>query len=119
MFNFDFLLDDYFFSRPVKDMTPYKVIEKNGGLTIILNTLGISSEDIEVEAESANTNGNQYLKISGKTKDDITEKEYSINIKFSVSKLMKSIDWESKNGLTYLYVSFVDPVKQLVSINRK
>lgn len=117
MFNFDFLLDDYFFNRPVKDMTPYKMVEKEGKLVIILNTLGISPKDIDVEVEDG-TNI-QFLKISGKTKNQMSDKEYSINMTFSVKKPMESVNWQSEDGLTYLEVKFLEPIKSKVLVNNK
>lgn len=120
MLDFDFLSDYYFFNRPVKDMSPYKIVEKDDKATIVLNTLGISPEDIEIEVVGEDGKPySQYLKVSGKTKDELSDKEYNINMKFSIRKAVKAIDWESRNGLTYLHVKFLEPEKPKVLITRK
>lgn len=115
----DFLFDNYFFNRPVKDMTPYKIVEKDDEMVIILNTLGVNPDDIEVTADNGDTDYPLYLKICGKTMNKVTEKEHSISMKFAVAKSIKDVEWESKDGLTYLHVKFVEPEKPKISINRK
>lgn len=116
----DFLNDDYFFNRPVKDMTPYKIVQNEGKTILILNTLGISPDDIEVEVTPGDSfYASQYLHISGKTKDELSDKEYNISMKFTIKKPVKKIEWESRNGLTYLSLIFVEPEEPSVSIVRK
>lgn len=116
----DFLNDDYFFNRPVKDMTPYKIVRNEDKTILILNTLGISPDDIEVEVTPGDSlYTSQYLHVSGKTKDELSDKEYNINMKFTMKKPVKKIEWESRNGLTYLSLIFVEPEKPSVSIVRK
>ena len=115
----DFLNNDYFFNRPVKDMTPYKVVDRDDKTILILNTLGISADDIEVEVVPGNEYSTQQLHVSGKTKDELSEKEYNINMKFTLKKPIKKIEWESRDGLTYLNLMFVEPEKPSVSIVRK
>ena len=69
---FGFDLDRYFFNRcGIKDMHPYRTIEKDGKLVMVLNTLGIDSKDIHVEVEAGDTSAPQYLKVSGKTENPI------------------------------------------------
>lgn len=116
-FLFDF--DKYFFNRPVKDMTPFKAVEKDGKLVVILNTLGISPENIHVDVESGDHYYPQYLKIDGKTLNPITEEEHNINMRLGVYKEISNIDWENKDGLTYLEIEFMKPVTPKISINNK
>ena len=115
----DFLDNDYFFNRPVKDMTPYKVVESDGKTVLTLNTLGISPDDISVEVVQGDSYASQYLHVSGKTKDVLSDKEYNISMKFTLKKPVKKIEWESRNGLTYLTLIFSEPEKPSVSIVRK
>ena len=108
----------YWFHRPLKDMSPYtyQIIEGKGQL--ILNTLGVSPDDISVEVK-ASPNGDNYqaLTISGKTKK--LEKEYSVNMTFQIKNKIKAIDWESSDGVTVLSISFEEPLQPNVAISRK
>ncbi len=115
---FDFDFDRYFFNRcGIKDMHPYTAVEKDGKLVVILNTLGISPENIHVEAEAGDVYFPQYLKIAGKTMNPITEDEHSINMRLGVRKEVGAVDWENKDGLTYLEITFAEPIKPKISIN--
>jgi HSP20 family molecular chaperone IbpA len=117
---FDFDLSRYFFNRcGIYDMHPYKAVEKDGKLVVILNTLGIDAKDIHVEAEGGDEHFPQYLKVTGKTMNPITEEEHSINILLGVRKEVENVDWENKDGLTYLEVGFAEPIKAKISINSK
>jgi hypothetical protein len=114
---FDFDFDRYFFNRcGIKDMHPFKAVERDGKLVVILNTLGISPDDIHIEAETGDSYFPQYLKIDGKTMNPITEEEHSINMRLGVRKEISSVDWENKDGLTYLGVVFSEPVKPKITI---
>lgn len=117
---FDFDFGKYFFNRcGIKDMHPYTAVEKDGKLVVILNTLGIDAKDIHVEAEAGDEYFPQYLKITGKTMNPITEEEHSINMRLGVRKAVENVDWENKDGLTYLEVSFAEPIKPKISISNK
>jgi HSP20 family molecular chaperone IbpA len=117
---FDFDFEKYFFNRcGIKDMHPYRAVEKDGKLVVILNTLGIDPKDIHIEPEVGDTYFKQYLVITGKTMNPITEEEHSINMHLGVRKEIGSIDWENKDGLTYLEVSFAEPIKPKIAISNK
>lgn len=115
---FDFLFDNYFFNRcGIYDMHPYRAVEKDGKLVVILNTLGIDPQDIHIEPETGDSYFPQYLKISGKTMNPITEEEHSINMRLGVRKEVSSVDWENKDGLTYMEIRFAEPIKPKISIS--
>jgi len=117
---FDFLFDKYFFNRcGIYDMHPFRAVEKDGKLVVILNTLGVDPKDIHVEAEQGDYYYPQYLKISGKTINPITEEEHSVNMRFGIHKEVSDVDWENKDGLTYLEVKFAEPIKPKISISNK
>jgi HSP20 family molecular chaperone IbpA len=117
---FNFLDDDYFFNRcGIYDMHPYQAVEKDGNLIITLNTLGINPKDINVEAEEGDAYFPQYLKVSGKTLNELTGKEYNINMRLGIRKEIAGVDVESRDGLTYLQVKFNEPVKPKISISNK
>ncbi len=118
--SFDLFFDNnlYWFHRPLKDMSPYtyQVVEGKGQL--ILNTLGVSPEDISVEVKASPAGDNyQLLSISGKTKK--TDKEYSVNMSFRIKNKIETIDWNSSDGVTVLTISFEKPAQPQVTISRK
>ena len=118
---FSFEPSRYFFNRcGIYDMRPYKLVEQDGELILILNTLGIDEKDIQIEPEPDHY-GNYalYLKVTGKTKNPITEEEHSISMRFGSYKEISSVEHESKDGLTYLKIKFVEPVAPKVSISNK
>lgn len=113
---FDFHLPSYFFNRPVKDMLPYRFYEEEGKTIIVLNTLGISPDDIVISVESKPAS--KLIKIKGSTRDDVTKTDYNVNMNFECYSEITNIDWESKNGLTYLYV-YYKVIDSEIKINRK
>ena len=116
---FNFLDDDYFFNRcGIYDMHPYKAIEKDGNLIVVLNTLGINPKDINVEAEEGDAYYPQYLKVSGKTLNELTGEEYNINMRLGIRKEIQGVDVESRDGLTYLKAKFSEPVRPKISISK-
>lgn len=116
-FNLDFLddiidnsfkwdKDEYKFNRPVKDMNPYFITDNKTSLTITHNVLGMNKEDLKITRE--NDNGNDFIKIEGKTIDALTKKEYSISSTFAVNG--KELDLDKiastmKNGLLYITIA--------------
>jgi HSP20 family molecular chaperone IbpA len=122
MFNdfFDFDFPHYFFNRcGILDQKPFKAVEKDGKLVVILNTLGISPVDIHIEGEEGDEYFHQYLKISGKTMNKITEEEHNINMRLGVHKEIDNISWDAVDGLTYLQITLKEPVKPKISISNK
>lgn len=116
MFEFDFddlfsplLLDwdkkNYKFNREEKDMHPYSIKNTEKETIITHNILGIDKKDLKVSREAEN--GVSYIVISGKTKDNITGKEYSVNSRFALDE--KQLDFAkinvtAKNGLLYITI---------------
>ena len=99
-------------------MHPYKAIEKDGNLIVVLNTLGINPKDISIESEAGDVYYPHYLKVSGKTLNELTGEEYNVSMRLKFSKEIASVDTESKDGLTYLRIKFDEPVKPKISINK-
>jgi len=100
-------------------MSPYKIVQNGDNTTLILNTLGISPDDLEVEVVAGDQYFPQYLSVKGKTKDELSDREYNTSMKFSVKKPINKIEWESRNGMTYLNLFFIEPEKPSVAIVRK
>lgn len=104
---FDWDKGFYNFSRDEKDMHPYSIINGENEITIIHNVLGINKEDLKLSKKVENHN--TFIVIEGKTKDDITGKEYSINSRFSIddSQLdMSKAESTTKNGLLYITIPY-------------
>lgn len=115
---FDFDTNFYRFTRNLKDMYPYEIIRKDNKATIVHNVVGLSKDDIKIEPERE---GNaDYLVISGEKKNEITNKIYSINSRFSVNvDEIKDVQWEVKDGLLYIDVEFERPEKPTLNIRYK
>ena len=99
----------YKFNRDEKDMRPYSI--KNGEKEVLIthNILGIDKKDLKITNESEN--GTNFLLITGKTKDDISGKEYSVESRFALDNTqlnLTGIKASAKNGLLYITI----PVKQ-------
>ena len=116
MFEFDFdelftplLLDwdkkSYKFNREEKAMHPYSIKNTGKDMLITHNILGIDKKDLKITTESEN--GVNYILIKGKTKDSITEKEYSIDSRFALDDTqldLANIKAIAQNGLLYITI---------------
>lgn len=103
---FDFDRDFYKFNRIEKDMNPYSIKQTDEGIILIHNVLGINKEDLKISTKRENHTN--LIIIEGKTKDEVTGREYSINSRFSVddSVDLKSAKPSMKNGLLYISIKY-------------
>lgn len=119
LFNFlDWDKDFYSFNRSTKDMYPYEIIRKDDECTIVFNALGISKDNIKVDFDKSR--GTDYLVISGEEKNEVTNKNYSVNGRFSIDvNEIKSIEWKVQDGLLYVYIYFKQAEKPKIDIKYK
>lgn len=113
MFPLDWDKKTYKFNRNEKDMHPYNLHNDKDKTIITHNILGINKEDLKIKKEVEN--GISYLIISGKTIDDITGKEYSINSRFALDDKaldLSKISATSKNGLLYITIPTLKEIKK-------
>ena len=99
--------DFYNFNREEKDMAPLKQVKKDDKIILTHNVLGINKEDLKVK--TITENGKTFITIEGKTKDEYTGKEYSVNSRFQIddSNLdLSTIKSKMKNGLIYLEINY-------------
>ena len=103
---FDFDRDFYKFNRIEKDMNPYSIKQTDEGIILIHNVLGINKEDLKISTKRENHTN--LIIIEGKTKDEVTGREYSINSRFSVDDNvdLKSAKPPMKNGLLYISIKY-------------
>lgn len=103
---FDFDRDFYKFNRIEKDMNPYSIKQTDEGIILIHNVLGINKEDLKISTKRENHTN--LIIIEGKTKDEVTGREYSINSRFSVDDNvdLKSAKPSMKNGLLYISIKY-------------
>ena len=98
----------YRFNRWEKDMNPYsiKYDKENGKVIMSHNILGIDKKDLSVTVKPEN--GKNYLVISGKTVDEVTGKEYSVNSRFYISNDydVDKMKAEARNGLVYITIPY-------------
>lgn len=114
--DFDILTDFFFpfldwdkksykFNRDEKDMHPYSIKTNEKEVLITHNILGIDKKDLKITNESENQT--TFILIKGKTKDPITNKEYSIDSKFALDDTqldLSGIKASAKNGLLYITI---------------
>lgn len=97
----------YKFTRDEKDMYPYTVNhQKDGSIILVHNVVGLDKKDLKLSTKLIDNKG--FIVIEGQTKDEITNKTYSINSKFSFdinSYDMENIKSTMKNGLLYITIA--------------
>lgn len=99
-------------------MYPYEIIRKDDECTIVFNALGISKDNIKVDFDKSR--GTDYLVISGEEKNEVTNKNYSVNGRFSIDvNEIKSIEWKVQDGLLYVYIYFKQAEKPKIDIKYK
>ena len=104
----------YNFDRIEKDMHPYDLTHDSKGQRVIIthNVLGINKEDLKLSKKIED--GITYLVIKGKSQDEITGKNYSINSRMSIDE--KTLDLSKakstlKNGLLYIEIPYKEQKK--------
>ncbi len=105
IFPLDWDKKNYKFNREEKDMHPYSIKNEEKQTIITHNILGIDKKDLKITNESEN--GKTFISIKGKTKDEITGKEYSIDSRFSLNVDevdLSGIKATAKNGLLYIII---------------
>lgn len=120
LFDLDFDKEFYRFTRNLKDMYPYEIVRKDNRATVIHNVVGLSKDDIKISLEREGKI--DYLVISGEKKNEITDKIYKVDSRFTINLdeiATEGIEWEVKDGLLYVYVAFKEPEKPNIKIKYK
>ena len=120
LFGLDFDKEFYRFTRNLKDMYPYEIIRKDNRATIIHNVVGLSKDDIKISLEREGKI--DYLVISGEKKNEITDKIYKVDSRFTINVdeiTEEGIEWEVKDGLLYVYITFKKPEEPSIKIRYK
>ena len=109
----------YGFNRPFHEVKGYDIkLNDDGSTTLFINALGIDSDDIDITVKGSNDGETQWLRISGKTTDEIFEEEFSINLVFQLSRQIKKITKIFRNGLLILkieYNAIIQPDVEIVN----
>ena len=120
LFGLDFDKEFYRFTRNLKDMYPYEIVRKDNRATIIHNVVGLSKDVIKISLEKEGRI--DYLVISGEKKNEITDKIYKVDSRFTINIdeiAEEGIEWEVKDGLLYVYITFKEPETPNVKIKYK
>lgn len=120
LFGLDFDKEFYRFTRNLKDMYPYEIVRKDNQATIIHNVVGLSKDDIKISLEREDKI--DYLVISGEKKNEITDKIYKVDSRFTINVdeiTEEGIEWEVKDGLLYVYITFKKPETPNIKIKYK
>lgn len=116
----DWQAGSYSYTRPILDSKPYQIIKDRDGKksTIIFNALGISKSDIKISVERQK--GQDYLTISGETKNELSSKTYNVSGQFIIdSNEINEIDWDCENGILTIEIKFKEMEKSNIKINKK
>lgn len=109
LFDFDLIFSKW--NRPIKEVNGYKILDTEKGKLIVVNALGISKKDLNVEIVK-NT-----LIIEGKTEVKEIDFTNSVRFEFDISKVkdrLESIDYELKNGLVFVNLNIhIEPEKEI------
>ncbi len=94
------------FNRPVKDMQPYRFLKKDNGYIFVINTLGISKEDLTVQINTEKGDPYRYLHIKGETKLEKFnfENRVELAIRLITNEEIENVAYEVKDGLTIVYL---------------
>jgi HSP20 family molecular chaperone IbpA len=94
------------FNRPVKDMQPYRFLKKENGYIFVINTLGISKEDLSVQINTEKGDPYRYLHIKGETKLEKFnfENRVELAIRLITNEEIENVAYEVKDGLTIVYL---------------
>lgn len=120
---YDFLDDFFGFGKPTdliynagktKDMNPVYWSKTEDGYKATCRTVGIAPEDVKVEIDNYN------IVIKGETKyeENIYNTSYKLPISKEIIGDVKSIDYKTLNGLTYIYLFVETPEKKQIKINK-
>jgi HSP20 family molecular chaperone IbpA len=94
-------------------MKPYKIVRKDGGIIFVLNTLGISQDDLSIEIANKKGDPYRYLNVKGTT--EMEKIDFSNKVDFSIRLLfddeIKKLAYEVKDGLTIIYMKFEESKK--------
>ncbi len=110
--------NSYWFNRETKDQNPWKCVEKDGKLIVVVNALGVAKENISIEVQGTEENNKQLLVVKGSTHNDVLDKDYSISM-FWETKPLNQVEWDVKDGLLQMEIEFEQPVQPKVLITRK
>ena len=109
----------YSFDRATKDMIPYAQTERDGKLFLVVNVLGVSKNDIKIEVKATDKKDVSFLVISGKTRKEVLDRDYRVNMGFYIYRPMKSLEWDVENGLLQMEIQFEEPVSPSVKIIKR
>lgn len=113
----DFDQKSWRFNRDILDSKPYTMVKKDKSTVIYLNCLGVNEKDIQITTNSEGRNN--YLSITGETKIEDLQ-TYNVSAKFLINpEEIESIDYETKNGLLIVTVTFKTISKPDIPIKRK
>ena len=120
---YDFFDEVFGFGKPfdliyntgkTKDMNPAYWSKTKNGYKAICRTVGIAPDDVKVEVNDCN------IIIKGETKyeEDVYNTSYKLPISREIIGDVKSIDYKTLNGLTYIYLFVETPEKKKIQVNK-
>lgn len=104
----------YPFSKSILDIIPYKVMSTEEKSVYDIITLGMSSDDVSIEVKNAESPAVHSITVSNKNTALLKR-----SLTFLVYRTVKEIEYESKNGITSLVVTYKDPEISNIKITKK
>lgn len=103
------------FNRVTSVKRPYTIKNEESKATIVHEALGIQPEDISITLETVK--GVTYLFISGETKNEVNNSNYSIKSRFTIdADRVDHIEKEAKDGLLYIEIYLKEAQKPKINI---
>lgn len=104
------------FNRPVKDMQPYNIYKEDNGFIIVINTLGIGKDDLNIEIVRERGKAYPILKISGETNMEriAFQNNIKLGISLNIDEKIDELAYEVKNGLTIIYLKFEETEEERI-----
>ena len=120
---YDFLDDFFGFGKPIdliyntgktKDMNPAYWVKTKEGYKATCRTVGIAPDDVKVEMTDYN------IVVSGETEYEGVEynTSYKLPISREIIENVKSVEYKTLNGLTYIYLFVEVPERKQIKINK-
>ena len=113
-FGFGKPFDLFYNTAGTKDMAPTNWVKTETGYSCVCRTVGVNPEDVVVEVE------NNYILVSGESTYD--NQTYNVSYKIPVANQtmnnIQEISYESKNGLTFIYVVTRKPEIKQIEVKR-
>lgn len=104
-----------FNTNGTKDMSPAYWKKTDNGYEAVCRTVGISPEDVKVSIDGNNICVNGVTTYGSNAYDC----SYELPVADSIIELIDSVEYTSKDGLTYIYLNLIQPKHREIAIKMR